>query len=105
MIRKVKQKINKLKYPNYNPKIIAVSKTFGMEDILPLIEFGHEHFGENKSSSSFTKWKEIKTNKNNIKLHMIGSCNQNKVKQAVVIFDYIHSIDSIKLAQKLLRNK
>ena len=97
----VKQKINELKYPNYNPKIIAVSKTFGMDDILPLIEFGHEHFGENKVQEALSKWKEIKTNKNNIKLHMIGRLQSNKVKQAVAIFDYIHSIDSIKLAQKI----
>ena len=98
---KVKQKINELKYPNFNPKIIAVSKTFGMDDILPLIEFGHEHFGENKVQEALSKWKEIKTNKNNIKLHMIGRLQSNKVKQAVAIFDYIHSIDSIKLAQKI----
>ena len=97
----IKSKIDELKYNNYYPKIIAVSKTFPINHIMPLIESGHTHFGENKVQEALSKWKEIKTNKNNIKLHMIGRLQSNKVKQAVAIFDYIHSIDSIKLAQKI----
>ncbi len=97
----VKQNIKELKYEDYNPKIIAVSKTFKMEDIMPLIEYGHQDFGENKVQEAFSKWKEVKANKNHVKLHMIGKLQSNKVKQAVSIFDYIHSVDSIKLAKKI----
>ena len=97
----VKQNIKELKYEDYNPKIIAVSKTFKMEDIMPLIDYGHQDFGENKVQEAFSKWKEVKENKNHVKLHMIGKLQTNKVKQAVSIFDYIHSVDSIKLAKKI----
>tara|TARA_B100000401_G_scaffold421624_1_gene347979 strand:+ start:424 stop:1086 length:663 start_codon:yes stop_codon:yes gene_type:complete len=97
----VKQKIESLNYSNYSPQIIAVSKTFSMENILPLINYGHLHFGENKVQEALSKWSEIKVEKKNIKLHMIGKLQSNKVKQAVSIFDYIHSVDSIKLANKI----
>ena len=95
------KKIEDLNYKNYNPQIIAVSKTFSMEKILPLIEYGHEHFGENKVQEALNKWSDIKSQKPNIKLHMIGKLQSNKVKQAVRIFDFIHSVDSIKLANKI----
>ena len=95
------KKIEDLNYKNYNPQIIAVSKTFAMENILPLIEYGHEHFGENKVQEALIKWSDIKSQKPNIKLHMIGKLQSNKVKQAVRIFDFIHSVDSIKLANKI----
>ena len=98
---KVKQKIQELNYTNYNPKIIAVSKTFSMDNILPLIEYGHQHFGENKVQEAYAKWVEIKNKKNDLMLHMIGRLQSNKVKQAVKIFDYIHSLDSLKLAKKI----
>tara|TARA_B100000686_G_C16763036_1_gene960000 strand:+ start:1497 stop:2159 length:663 start_codon:yes stop_codon:yes gene_type:complete len=98
---KVKQKIKELDYPNYHPKIIAVSKTFTMDNILPLIEYGHQHFGENKVQEAYAKWGEIKKKRNDIILHMIGKLQTNKVKQAVKIFDYIHSLDSLKLAKKI----
>ena len=98
---KVKQKIKELSFSNYTPEIIAVSKTFTMTEILPLIEYGHHHFGENKVQEAFIKWGEIKTKRKDIKLHMIGRLQSNKVKQAVEIFDYIHSVDSIKLAKKI----
>ena len=98
---KVKQKIKELDYPNYHPKIIAVSKTFTMDNILPLIEYGHQHFGENKVQEAYAKWGEIKKKRNDIILHMIGKLQTNKVKQAVKIFDYIHSLDSQKLADVL----
>ena len=84
-----------------NPKIIAVSKTFLMQDILPLIDHGHLDFGENKVQEAVDKWTEIKTNNPNLNLHMIGKLQTNKVKFAVKIFDYIHSLDSIKLAKKI----
>ena len=72
-----------------------------MENILPLINYGHLHFGENKVQEALSKWSEVKVEKKNIKLHMIGKLQSNKVKQAVSIFDYIHSVDSIKLANKI----
>ena len=83
------------------PKIIAVSKTFGMDKISPLIEYGHSDFGENKVQEAVEKWSSIKSNKNDIKLHLIGGLQTNKVKLAVKLFDYIHSVDSEKLAKKI----
>jgi len=83
------------------PKIIAVSKTFSLDKILPLIEHGHLDFGENKVQEAVDKWTEIKSKKSNIKLHMIGKLQTNKVKFAVKLFDYIHSVDSEKLAKKI----
>jgi len=82
-------------------EIIAVSKTFGISDIMPLIEHGHIHFGENKVQEAMNKWSNISNKYHNLKLHMIGKLQTNKVKQAVSIFDYIHSIDSLKLAKKI----
>ena len=83
------------------PKIIAVSKTFKMDKILPLIDHGHVDFGENKIQEAVDKWAEIKSKNSNIKLHMIGKLQSNKVKFAVKLFDYIHSVDSEKLAKKI----
>ncbi|MDA7593442.1 YggS family pyridoxal phosphate-dependent enzyme [Candidatus Pelagibacter sp.] len=83
------------------PKIIAVSKTFPIENILPLVEHGHLHYGENKVQEALDKWTEIKIKNNNIKLHLIGKLQTNKVKFALKIFDYIHSLDSEKLATKI----
>ena len=82
-------------------QIIAVSKTFPIENILPLIEYGHLHYGENKVQEALDKWIEIKKKNNNIKLHLIGKLQTNKVKYALGIFDYIHSVDSEKLAIKI----
>ena len=92
--------LNKLNINN-NPKIIAVSKTFKIDKILPLIDHGHVDYGENKVQEAFKKWTEIKKINLNIKLHMIGKLQTNKVKIAVQIFDYIHSVDSQKLAKKI----
>ena len=86
---------------NFTPKIIAVSKTFKLERILPLIEYGHLDYGENKVQEAIDKWSEIKIKKKNIKLHLIGKLQTNKVKHALKIFDYIHSVDSMKLAKKI----
>ena len=84
-----------------NLKIIAVSKTFPMSEINPLIESGHVHFGENKVQEAVDKWSDIKKLNENIKLHMIGKLQTNKVKYVVSLFDYIHSLDNIKLAEKI----
>ena len=81
--------------------IIAVSKTFKLNQIKPLIDYGHTHFGENKIQESIDKWSEIKKNMNNLKLHFIGKLQTNKVKYVIPLFDYIHSLDSIKLAEKI----
>ena len=89
-----------LNYKNL-PKIIAVSKTFKIDKILPLIEHGHLDYGENKVQEAVDKWTEIKEKKPNIQLHMIGGLQTNKVKFAVKLFDYIHSVDSEKLAKKI----
>ena len=86
---------------NSKPKIIAVSKTFKIDKILPLIEYGHIDFGENKVQEAIEKWTDIKKINLQIKLHMIGKLQTNKVKYAVRIFDYIHSVDSAKLAKKI----
>ena len=95
-------KSNISNYDNINlPKIIAVSKTFKIDKILPLINHGHADFGENKIQEAVDKWTEIKSNNSNIKLHMIGKLQSNKVKFAVKLFDYIHSVDSQKLAKKI----
>ena len=93
----IKSKVNHDKLP----KIIAVSKTFPIEYILPLIEYGHIHYGENKVQEALDKWSNIKNQNNTIKLHLIGGLQTNKVKFALKIFDYIHSLDSEKLANKI----
>ena len=82
-------------------KVIAVSKTFPIENVLPLIEHGHLHYGENKVQEALEKWSDIKLKNNAIKLHLIGRLQTNKVKFALRIFDYIHSLDSEKLAIKI----
>ena len=86
---------------NNNPKILAVSKTFEINKILPLIEYGHLDYGENKVQEALEKWSDIKLTKKDLKLHLIGKLQTNKVKQAIKIFDYIHSVDSEKLAKKI----
>ena len=87
---------------NNKAKIIAVSKTFPINKILPLIKHGHTDFGENKVQEAIEKWTEIKKINSQIKLHMIGKLQTNKVKFAVQIFDFIHSVDSEKLAKKIM---
>jgi len=84
-----------------SPKIIAVSKTFPISEVEPLIKSGHIHFGENKVQEAIDKWTNIKKTHENLKLHMIGKLQTNKVKYAVPLFDYIHSLDNIKLAKKI----
>ena len=96
----IKVYLNKLNINN-NPKIVAVSKTFKIDKILPLIEHGHIDYGENKVQEAVEKWTEIKKRNSKVKLHMIGKLQTNKVKFAVQIFDFIHSVDSEKLAKKI----
>ena len=96
----IKIHLDELKINNI-PKIIAVSKTFKIDKILPLLDHGHIDFGENKVQEAIEKWSEIKKNNSLIKLHMIGKLQTNKVKFAVKLFDYIHSVDSEKLAKKI----
>ena len=93
---------NKIKEVTNNfPTIIAVSKNFGEENIIPLLSFGHKHFGENKVQECAKKWHELKYKYENIKLHMIGKLQTNKVKECIKHFDFIHSLDSKKLAKKI----
>ena len=87
------------------PKIIAVSKTFSVEDIKPLIIHGHKNFGENKIQEAVNKWTEIKDNFNEIKLHMLGKIQTNKVKFLIPLFDYLHSLDNLKLAEKISKEE
>jgi len=82
-------------------EIIAISKTFPIEDILPLIEYGHVHFGENKVQEALEKWSKIKEQNKNLKLHFVGKLQTNKVKFILPLFDYIHSLDNLKLAEKI----
>ena len=93
----VKEEISNFK----NANIVAVSKTFPISHILPLINHGHQHFGENKVQEAQEKWTSLKNDFPNLKLHLIGKLQTNKVKFALPLFDYIHSLDSIKLAEKI----
>ena len=90
---------------NQKVNIIAVSKTFSLEHIKPLIDFGHQHFGENKVQEAHSKWSAIKNKNKNLKLHMIGKLQTNKAKDAIKLFDYIHSLDSQKLADALRKHQ
>ena len=100
----VKIKLSEINKSSEFPKIIAVSKTFKIDHIEPLINHGHLDYGENKVQEAYEKWSEIKKNKN-IKLHLIGGLQSNKVKIAVKLFDYIHSLDSEKLANKIAKQE
>ena len=99
--KEIQSNIINLDTTTKSPKIIAVSKTHPMASILPLINHGHLDFGENKVQEAIDKWSDIKNKKNSMKLHLIGRLQTNKVKFALKIFDYIHSLDSEKLATKI----
>ena len=101
---KIKSNIGALKKSN-QVSIIAVSKTFTLDHIKPLIDYGHNHFGENKVQEAITKWSAIKKINNKLKLHMIGKLQSNKAKNAVKLFDYIHSLDNQKLADQLSKSE
>ena len=85
--------------------IVAVSKTFSLEHIKPLIDHGHNHYGENRVQEAVTKWRDLKSNNNKLKLHLIGKLQTNKAKDAIKLFDYIHSVDSQKLADVLSKHQ
>jgi len=98
----IKNKLKQFKLDiTQTPKIIAVSKTFSVENILPLVEYGHDHFGENKVQEALKKWPKIKESYPNLKLHMVGKIQSNKVKFLLPVFDYLHSLDNIKIAEKI----
>ena len=91
----------KIQIKNNKTKIVVVSKTFPIEDVIPLIKHGHKDFGENKIQEALKKWVLVKKEYDDIKLHMIGKIQSNKVKIMMPLFDYLHSLDSLKLAQKI----
>ncbi len=97
----LKDKTNNIEHPI----VIAVSKKFKMQSILPLINFGHKHFGENQVQEAMEKWTDIKNDFKDIKLHMLGKLQTNKVKYAINLFDYIHSLDNYKLAEKISKEQ
>ena len=101
IVDNLKQIKNEVLLKKKDCKIIAVSKTFQIEKIRPLLEFGHLDFGENKVQEANDKWSNIKNEFKDVKLHMIGKLQTNKVKNAVAIFDYIHSVDTFRLAKKI----
>ena len=105
-MRLIQENIKKLNPNNSKlPKIICVSKTFTINKLEPLIKYGHNHFGENKVQEATAKWSELKKTNTNLKLHMVGSLQTNKAKKAVSLFDYIHSLDSQNLADKLKKSE
>tara|TARA_Y100000590_G_scaffold425111_1_gene532745 strand:- start:1432 stop:2094 length:663 start_codon:yes stop_codon:yes gene_type:complete len=99
--KQINSKILKLNINNYKPKIIAISKTFKINHILPLIEYGHRDYGENKVQEALEKWTALKNKNKDIKLHMVGKLQTNKVKYVLPLFDFIHSLDNLKLAKKI----
>ena len=101
----IKSKLLELDEKSRIPKIIAVSKTFKINHILPLVEYGHLDYGENKVQEAIEKWTNVKKQNDKIKLHLIGKLQTNKVKYAIKIFDYIHSLDSEKLAKKIAQEQ
>jgi len=103
----IQQELSKIFSNNMkaSPKVVAVTKTFGVEEILPLLDFGHLDFGENKVQEAIEKWSEIKIKYPNINLHMLGKIQTNKVKYLLPLFDYIHSLDNLKLAEKISKEE
>ena len=103
-LNSVKNEINEIidkKQLKTSPEIIAVTKTFSLDKITPLLKSGHVHFGENKIQEAEAKWPNIRENYKNLQLHMLGKLQSNKAKKAVKLFDYIHSLDNLKLAKKI----
>tara|TARA_Y100001970_G_scaffold16953_1_gene19121 strand:+ start:23095 stop:23760 length:666 start_codon:yes stop_codon:yes gene_type:complete len=104
-LKLIQQNIDNLNHNTSKPNIICVSKTFSMDKLKPLLDYGHRHFGENKVQEAVEKWSEIKIIHKDLKVHMVGKLQTNKVKKAVRLFDYIHSLDSIKLADALKKSE
>ena len=101
---KIKSNIDDLK-PSKPVNIVAISKSFSLDHIKPLIDFGHNHFGENKVQEAIAKWTDLKSKNKNLNLHMVGKLQSNKAKDAVKLFDYIHSLDNQKLADTLAKHQ
>jgi len=102
----IKNKLNvSIKENQKIPEIIAVSKTFSLEKIIPLLDYGHKNFGENKIQEALSKWSEVKNNYQDLKLHMLGKVQTNKVKFLIPLFDYLHSLDNLKLAEKISKEE
>ena len=101
---KIKSNIDDLK-PSKPVNIVAISKTFSLDHIKPLIDYGHNHFGENKVQEAIAKWTDLKSKNKNLNLHMVGKLQSNKAKDAVKLFDYIHSLDNQKLADTLAKHQ
>ena len=104
-LKLIQHNIESLNYNVVKPNIICVSKTFSIQKLKPLIDFGHCHFGENKVQEAVGKWSQIKEEHKDLKIHMVGKLQTNKVKKAVRLFDFIHSLDSIKLADSLKKSE
>ena len=103
--KEIQLNIENINKSNQLPRIIAVSKKHTMFNILPLIDHGHIHFGENQVQEATDKWQNIKLKYDYLKLHMIGKLQTNKVKQAISLFDFIHSLDNLKLAEKISKEQ
>tara|TARA_B100001250_G_scaffold407924_1_gene429488 strand:- start:2225 stop:2887 length:663 start_codon:yes stop_codon:yes gene_type:complete len=104
-LKLIQHNIESLNYNVVKPNIICVSKTFSIQKLKPLIDFGHCHFGENKVQEAVGKWSQIKEEHKDLKIHMVGKLQTNKVKKAVRLFDFIHSLDNIKLADALKKSE
>ena len=104
-LKVIQDNIKNLNHNSIKPNIICVSKTFPISKLKPLIDFGHLHFGENKVQEAEEKWTEIKRTRKDLKIHMVGKLQTNKAKKAVRLFDFIHSLDSIKLADALKKSE
>ena len=104
-LKVIQDNIKNLNHNSIKPNIICVSKTFPISKLKPLIDFGHLHFGENKVQEAEEKWTEIKRTKKDLKIHMVGKLQTNKVKKAVNLFDFVHSLDSSKLADALKKTE
>ena len=104
-LKLIQNKIDNLDYNVTNPNIICVSKTFPIEKLKPIINSGHYHFGENKVQEALEKWTEVKKMNQDLKIHMVGKLQKNKAKKAVSLFDFIHSLDSSKLADTLKKSE
>lgn len=101
----IQEKSIQLSYNNYKPNIVAICKTFPLTEVIPLINHGHIHFGENKVQEAVEKWSNVKNDIKSIKLHMVGKLQTNKVKYVIPLFDYIHSLDNLKLAEKISKEQ
>ena len=107
-LKLIKNKVNNIvskKQLKTKPEIIVITKTFSLNNIVPILNNGHIHFGENKVQEAENKWSDIKNDYRNLQLHMVGGLQSNKAKRAVKLFDYIHSLDNDRLALKISQSE